>query len=314
MTTTLSTFGRLRHTPLICGIITLALGLVSCDPPFYTSAITNFGTATTSVVQQTKSAYQLVNETVMQQKIDELADKDIVGDPAEGLAPQISDENLKIRQDLLDALQGYATALGNLGGKTPAAVDDQTTKLAASLSGLATNDRLQHSFRETKLVTKEELNIAATGVDFIGKFLINRIITKSLPATVAKAAPSINKIATLLADEIGSPPSDHDGGLREVVANAFDKQLMVQDRTITADPIHSAKRREDLAVYGTILKNKRNSDTALSATREALLKIGPAHDALLRASTAPATFSSIIAQVQALAKDAQDFYGKLSTK
>jgi hypothetical protein len=313
--TTKSSIRRLFHAAQLCGTITIALGLVSCDPLQYTSAISDFATACTNVTQQTKNAYHLVNETVMQQKIDELADKDPPPvDWPKRLTPQISDENLKIRQDLLDGLQGYATALANLTGKTPTALDDETTKLAASLSDLADNKRLQHSFRETKLVTKEELNIAATGVDFIGKFLINRTITKNLPANLAKAAPSVNKISTLLADEIGGAPGDKDGGFREVVADAFDKQLMVQDRIITEDPIRSAKRRDDLAVYGTILKNKRTADTALANTREALMKIGPAHDALLKASTAPATFTSIIAQVQARARDAQDFYGKLPTK
>src|SRR5215469_15916958 len=102
--TTFSTIGRLRRPVQLCAIITFAVGLVSCDPPAYTGAITDFANATTSVAQQTKSAYQLVNDTVMQQKIDELADKNTIGDPAKELTPQISDENLKIRQDLLDAL------------------------------------------------------------------------------------------------------------------------------------------------------------------------------------------------------------------
>jgi hypothetical protein len=286
--------------------------MTGCDTAQYGAAVNDFGTATASVVQQTKSAYQLVNDTVQAQKIGELADRSGPINPDKDFGPFISDENLAVRTQLLDGLQAYSTTLSAITSKTKSDLDTETTKLGGSLTSLAKNDRLQHSLREVREVSPDALNGVSAGVEFIGNFIINHEIGKELPGKLKTAAPTINKIAEILADEIGDTPKGL--GLRQVVWLAYDRQILDLVRSVTADAAGSQKKRDDLNALLALTLAQKRGDKALEDTRASLLKLVAAHNALLKVSEAPATFKATLAEVWTEAKEAQDFYSKLPTK
>ena len=294
----------------------LFVASVACDTQ-YAGAISDFGTAAATVVQQTRGAYTLVNDTVLQEEILSLAAKSgpLNSDPTKAFPPFVTPEDLNIRNALLDALQAYATALGNLTGKTASDLDTETTKLASSLTDLSKNDRLEHSFREVKGVSKEETNAAAAGLNAIGKLLVAKRIAADLPAILKKNQPHIEALATLLIHEIGDvPTSDEPGRLRGKLWRTYDTLLQAQVTAVNATAAGSNEKQLSVTKLAGLVTAQRNADAALAGTQSALKKLAAAHRALLQAQTAPAGFKTEVAALLAQARQAQDFYAKLPAK
>ena len=305
----------MKKCALRAGMICLIVGLAGCDTRQYGDPAADFATATNLVVQQSQSAFQLVNDTVLREQVASLV---AGGDPnrfnPDDIKPFISDEDLKIRLEMLEALQAYATGLTDLTAKPLASTGDEATGLAASIQSLASNDRLQHSLRETKNVTTEEINGVVAGLAEIAKFLTNRKIGKQLPGILQAAAPKIDSIAAVLAKEIGDTPgSEHPGGLRDKLWRSYDSLLRDQVKLAQQDQ-NLADRRHDLAKLPELVSQQRSADEALAATQASLRKLVTAHQALLQVGTNPAGFKVAIAAVVAEAKDIQTFYANLPAK
>ena len=268
--------------------LTILVATTGCDTGQYSAAVADFGVACGAVVQQTKHGYILVNETVIQQQVLTLALQSgpITTDPRKEFRPFLSDEDLGVRFKMLDALQAYAGALADLTGKTSAKLDSETSNLAASLQQLAGSDRLQKSVRETKDISKDDINAAASGLDAIGKLLVNRKIATQLPAILKSTEPKVEAIATVLAHEIGDVPSSADpGGLREKLWRTYDSLIENQAKVVESDHPGSTEKRQDVAKLAELVSTQRSADAALAATRSALGKLSAAHRALLQVRT-----------------------------
>jgi hypothetical protein len=313
---------RLKRSRLAIPISSAFLGLTiliattGCDIGPYSGAVSDFGVACGAVVQQAKNGYTLVNATVIQKQVLALAlQTGPIADPTKDFQPFLSAEDLGVRFKMLDALQAYAGALADLTGKTNSTVDSETTKLAASLQQLAANDRLQKSLKETKDISKVDINGAASGLDAIGKLLINRKIASELPAILKSSEPKIEAIVSVLAREIGDVPSSSDpGGLREKLWRTYDSIIEDQAKVVDADHAGSTEKRQDVAQLADLVSTQQSADAALAGTQSALGKLIATHKALLQVGTAPATFKVACASLLAEAKDAQDFYSKLPKK
>ena len=297
-------------------LVALLIASAACDTQ-YAGAIADFGTAAATVVQQSRGAYTLVNDTVLQEEILSLSAKagPLNSDPAKAFPLFVTQEDLNIRNALLDGLQAYATALGNLTGKTTSDLDSETTKLASSLTELSKNDRLEHSFREVKSVSKEETNAAAAGLEAIGKLLIAKRIAADLPAILKKNQPHIEALATLLIREIGDvPTSDDPGRLRGKLWRTYDSLLQAQVKAVDGSPAGSDEKQHRVAKLADLVAAQRNADAALAGTQSALKKLVAAHRALLQVQTGSAGFKTEVAALLAQAKETQDFYAKLPAK
>ena len=300
------------------GILAVALfvALAACDTQ-YAGAVADFGVAATAVVQQTRGAYTLVNDTVLQEEILSLSAKSgpFDSDPTKAFPLFVTQEDLNIRNALLDALQAYATALGKLMGKTDSDLDSESTKLASSLTDLSKNERLEHSFHEVKSVSKEETNAAAAGLAAIGKLLIARRIAADLPAILKESQPHIEALATLLIHEIGDvPTSAEPGRLRGKLWRTYDSLLEAQVKVVNASAAGSNEKQQSVAKLASLVAAQRNADAAMAGTQSALKKLVAAHRALLQVKTAPAGFKTEVAALLAQAKQAEEFYAKLPGK
>lgn len=305
----------MKTAALRAGIVWLIVGLAGCDTHQYGGPAADFAAATNLVVQQSKSAFQLVNDTYQREQVASLVAS---GDPnqfnPEKIQPFIATADLKIRFKLLEALQAYATGLNDLTAKPLASADTEATALAASIQSLAKNERLQHSLRESKNVTAEEINGVAAGLDAIARFLINHKIDRQLPSILKAAEPKIEAIATVLAKEIGDiPGSEQPGGLRDKLWRSYDSLLRDQLKLARQDQ-NLADRRQDLAKLPDLVGQQRSADEALAATQASLIKLVAAHKALLQVASNPTGFQAAIMEVLAEAKDIQMFYDKLPAK
>jgi hypothetical protein len=280
------------------------LATAGCDDQQYAPAVADFGAAASGVVQQTKYAYKLVNDTTVQEKVLAYSiTAEPIGDPARAFAPFLSDEDMTIRMTMLDGLQAYATALGSLTGKTTKDLDTEATKLAGALSDLAKNDQLQHSLRETKGITPQDTNAAAAALDAIGKFLINQTISKELPTILKTSQPTIEGIATIFIRELGEPPqSTNAGRLRGELGRAYERlienQAAIADKNVAGSP----EKQQSVAKLAALVGAQRDADAALAATQAALKHLVQLHEALLKVQTTPAVFKTTLAALWADAK------------
>lgn len=296
--------------------VVMFVALSSCGTE-YSGAIADFGVSATTVIQQTRGAYTLVNDIVVQQEVLSLTAQTgpLNTDPTKMFPPFVGQDDLNIRNALLDALQAYATALGNLTGKTTSDFDTETTKLAASLTELSKSDRLQHSLHEVKNVSQQETNAVAAAIDAIGKILIERRIASELPAILQKNQPHIEALATILIREIGDVPASSDpGGLRGKLWRTYDSLIDAQVAAVNASTAGSSEKLQNVAKLAGIVAAQRNADAALAGTQAALQKLVAAHRALLQVQSSPAGFKTEVAALVAQARQAQDFYAKLPAK
>jgi hypothetical protein len=306
-----------RRRMLACGmLILISLTTVACKSAEYAGPIADFGTASTAVIQQTKAAYQMVNDAIVQEKVLAMVTKPPpIGDPTQLFAPYLTDEDIAIRQKMLDGLQGYAAALGNLTGKSHTDLDAQTTALGKSLTDLAANDRLQHSFREVKDVPPDAINAAVTGVRAIGSLLIDAKIRSQLPAIVEKQAPNIEAVAKILGYEIGEPPSSKEPGrLRNELWITYRRLIEDQAKVVDAAKPGSPEKEHAIQVLATLVNQQRTSDAALSGTKDALTTLVAAHKALRDVNATPDTFKTTVAALWGEIKSAQTYYDSLSKK
>lgn len=308
--------------PVIAGfwgpvlVSALLLVPIGCDTQQYSGPVGDFGTACASVVEGTKNGYKLVNDTVFQQEVVVVSEKaGPITDPRKLFQPFLSDEDLSIRNKMLDSLQAYAAALGNLTGKSTSDLDSESTKLGQSLQDLAQNGRLQESFKETKSITADKTNAAAAGLKAIGDLLISHKLASRLPAVLTATEPKIEAVGSLLAEEIGDVPAAAEpGGLREKLWRTYDSLIEDQAAAVDRDRTDSPEKRRDVASLADLVKAQHDSDAALAKTKSALSKLISTHKALLQVGAAPATFKIVLASLVAEAKDVQDYYSKLPSK
>lgn len=307
-----------RRTPAVLATVALILGVAStgCDVQEYATSITDFGTAVATVVQQTKNAYQLVNDTSVQKEVLAYSIKSSpIGKPKMAFLPFLGDDDLAIRMTMLDALQAYATALTSLTGKTTTDLDTETTKFAGAITALAKNVRLQHSLHEVNDVSPQEINAAATALDAIGKFLIERKISQKLPAILKESQPTIEAIATIFIREIGAPPdSPNAGRLRGKLGRDYEHMIEDQAMIVDGNIAGSAEKEQNIAKLARLVTAQRDADATLAKIQTALAQLVQAHKALLQVQSTPATFKTVVASLWAQTKDIQDFYAKLPSK
>jgi hypothetical protein len=305
-----------RRGRILTGGVLLLFGLagVACKSGEYAGPIADFGTASTAVIQQTKAAYQIVNDAIVYEKVMAAASKSTpIGNPAQVFAPYLTDEDIEIRRKMLDGLQAYATALGNLTGKSHTELDAQTTALGKSLTDLASNDRLQHSFRQVRDIPPGAVNAAVTGIRAIGSLLIDEKIRSQLPAIVAKQAPNIEAIARILAYEIGEPPSsERPGRLRNELWITYRRLIEDQAKIVDAARPGSTEKEHAIEVLVRFVNHQRTADAALAGTKDALTKLVAAHQALRDVSTTPSTFKTTVAALWGEVKSSQAYYDSLS--
>ena len=204
------------------------------------------------------------------------------------------DERIKISQ----GLQAYATSLAALAAGPNLNNWSNSVESVVKALGDFKTDNASNLFARASgsIPPKEELEAFAGAVRFIGQQIIELKTKKALKRVIQSSQASIEKITTLLADDIGTkqtPNGDPQNGLRgvffdEVYGKQLEEEYSVKSTWTAAD---KDKRGTTVDAALTLDLKRRQIDDLLVALRDSDIKFAQAHSELEKAATESEKFS-----------------------
>jgi hypothetical protein len=295
----------------ILPIIALFMG---CSPPL--DQIRVFGTATGSLSDNSKKAFQLLNDSTIERKIDDVAidpckyPKD---DVFEGL---LTDEALRVRIDVLDNLGAYATSLEKLANADfKKEIDEAATDLYGALSGLKKNYKAATN-RELDL-SDDQMKIIASAFKVFGDAIIESKRRSAIKTIIIEADDAVQTVTSLLAEEFrdDSPItlqvqenlSNADGSLRQI----YNKELATSTSTFD-------ERYQMLIRIRKMYEATQSSKQLFTDIHNGAIQAGKAHSALKKAvqknKFTSEEFTKELGDLVFYAKSVAQFYENLKCK
>ena len=180
-------------------IAILVLSSSGCTTPL--NHIGAFSKATADLSKQAASAYEKVNETTIERRINGIAAEVGTSPDDDTFNKLIGGTNLEVRVALLRGIEKYADALGDLASADFRKDIDAATK---DLYGALGN--LQKSYmaatKSQAPLTNDNLAIIATAVDAIGTTIVEERRRDALRTVVIQANPTIQKSMELFKKEL----------------------------------------------------------------------------------------------------------------
>src|SRR6266851_100052 len=305
-----------RYGTLTWGLA-LLFATVGCISPAVHKNVPAFANAVTLATENTKSAFDAVEQTYENVQ----AERIVVNYDTQGFNPKmvnrfLDPEDLEVRLTLLDALQRYASTLADVSGDEKLDLfDDKTRALGSSLQSLTGKAAFQ------KLVSSSarDANIAATAVNALGRWFIERKRQQRLPQLIEEMQDPVKSTAELLEADIGSAPDERGRGghgLRDQLWNEYTQALLQQVAFIDHNKDHfdPASKAAEIRKLPALVRQRSLADQTLKQTQAALTELVDAHGALLRATKAKTDvhteFSALLSEAQRL----QSFYDSLQKK
>ena len=298
-------------------VLALLLATGGCISPAVHKNVPAFANAVTLATENTKSAFDAVEQTYENVQ----AERIVVNYDTQGFNPKMVNRfldpaDLEVRLTLLDALQRYASTLADVSGDEKLDVfDDKTRALGSSLQSLTGKAAFQ------KLVSSsaQDANVAATAVNALGRWFIERKRQQHLPQLIEEMQDPVKSTAELLEGDIGSAPNEQGQGghgLRDQLWNEYTQALLQQVAFIdhNKDHLDPASKAAEVRKLPVLIRQRSLADQTLKQTQATLSELVDAHGALLRATKAKtdvqAEFSALISEAQRI----KSFYDSLQKK
>ena len=161
-----------------------------------------FSQASEDLVEQTITAYDLLNESSIDRNIyDIAAEPPVLPDDDTFLGLFDRNDSLRIRMKALKLLQSYTIALGELSA---ASFREDIDKAAADIYGALTGlrDSYQEAKGETLDISNESLAIVSTAFNAIATSVTEKKRREAMKVVILEADPVIQSISALLKEEL----------------------------------------------------------------------------------------------------------------
>jgi hypothetical protein len=275
-----------------------------------------FSTAAVAATQSTTNAYQVVEQSYYESQVAAL----VVGFDKEGFRPEsiqpfMAPKEMETRTRVLDGLKQYAETLAEVSGdKAMSGLDTQATAFGKSLQELSKNGELKPLAKSAN-ISAEDLNIATTAVDALGRMLIEQRRRKDLPGVLKQMKDPVNQICTLLSADIGDPEKS---GLRNELKNNYLTLIRKQEQFVHLNEgqMSAQEKRQEIERLPQMAVDAKRADQALAATQTALTQLAKTHTALVESGEAkdsPA-FKTLLSELVENGQQLHQFYQKLPAK
>ena len=306
-----------RRCGTLAWVLALLLAAAGCISPAVHKNVPAFASAVTLATENTKSAFETVEQTYE----DIQAERIVVNYDMLGFHPKMVNrfldlEDLQVRLTLLDALRRYASALADVSGDEKLdQFDDKTRALGSSLQSLTAKP----AFQKFIASSARDANIAATAVNALGRWFIERKRQKRLPQLIDEMQDPVQRIAELLEADIGSAPDERGQGghgLRDQLWNEHTQALLQQMAFIdhNKDRLDPASKAIEIRKLPAIVRQRSLADQTFKQTQATLSELVDAHAALLRATKAKADVSTEFSVLLSEAQRIKSFYNSLQKK
>ena len=329
--------------------VCLFLGGCARTLPKHTDAL---ALATAPVVDQAAAAYANA-EKLNEIKVDFKAVEDFgpTYNPR-NIQPLLSDQDIKARLALLEALQCYvstlvqithnqdspaldaaAKSLGNslagLGNDLAPAFESAfnlpgqaststTTSTSSTTAGVTTTTSSTATAIAAGPITSDMQNGLSTAVKALGLYLISRKIKADLPEIVLKMDPTVQAICDLLVKDLAlienQEKRDYDSLLDE--QRDFITRNEASANPMPAHPLDPEQRRVQIMKLPEIVRQQRTTEAQLTELHAAIIKLEQAHHELAvdAHGSNPELISQKFGDLAAAGSNLGKFYSSLPAK
>lgn len=296
-------------------LLTASLGLLcGCIAPRVHSTVPAFAHAVDLSAANTESAFQ----TVEQKHAEVQAMRLVIHYDKRGFNPAdvkdwLAPEDLAARMKLFEALKQYSAELAAVSGTGQVQQMDSSAKdLGASLTKLAGSDVLKNISSGTSMAP----NVAATAVDGLGRWLIEKKRNKELPELIRQMQGPIKTISDLLSEDIGNRQAgtSRGSGLRQQLWMEYTELITDQDEFIRQNEgqFSPEQKLAQIQRLPALVREQRQADQMLAQTQLTLQQLVKANDELLKAVTTKRDLRTQIEDLVAEGERIKDFYSSLS--
>jgi len=316
--------------------------VTGCVPPQIPQQVTLLSNATAPVIDQAAEAYHTAQAIHAQRvNFDAAANFDQTNVFVPGsIQDWPSDKDIQIRLDTLKAFQLYVKQLAAINGNAEStALDDASKSLGANLttlgnslapaaeSALGVSPPTASTTTTTVTTTTADTTTTTTSTDStpapfisptiqagigtafnaLGKFLINRTISKDLPPQVAAMDKNVQALCELLAK---------DTGYVQLIESADSNHIIdKQTEFIRNSKLDDEQRRIEFMKLPQMARQQRVNDQKLTALHQSILHLELAHHALATAAQGnnPETFTQKLGDLVSAGEDLGNFYASLSS-
>jgi len=194
--------GSLKNRAI--GLVAAGFLVVGCTSTPTLQEIEKFGIASKSLASDTVVGINLVNETVVERKMYDVAlvpAKAPVDADFEGI---ITKENRAVRVDAVEQLGRYADGLRKLAAAdVKGEVSAAATELDGALNGLA-------STLGKEAEAKAAIGLITTAISEIGQRVVEEKKRKAIKVIIKEAHPYVEQVGILVSKEFSLPDADAD--------------------------------------------------------------------------------------------------------
>jgi hypothetical protein len=293
----------------IQALLIIAVALIAgCVSPNAANQIKNFSNAVTLTASNSVQAYDLVEK----EHFDAQFSQAVLDYDGHQFQPVFSNfmtpDQLKVRLDVLNAVNSYAAQLsGLMGNPTLTNLDQDTTKLGKSLNDL-NQDLVTSAFVKSALVTPNDVQIFTTAVNFLGNWLVTRKAQSEAKNAITSMQKYVPAICEVLEKDFAimhnQLTNDFDATIRHTT-------LYLRNNYDHLDPI---QRRAELEHLVALRMAMKKADAALTTTQSSVEKIKAAHQVLDQAFTKDTSnISSLINEASGEAQRVAAYYNSIQT-
>jgi len=303
-----------RSVVAICLVLTCAgCGRVSL------SQINQFGSASSSLGEHARKAFDLAATASVDRKIYDVAADPTKGptdDTFQGIFNGENAERLALRLRALDAFANYSSALQQLA-KADFATDIDTASKDLNGSLVALSATYKKASGKDLPLTDADIGIIATAVDAIGKAVVEAKRRAAIKTIIIKSDPAVQTVAKLITSDLGSNSE----------LASFVKEALSNSRGTIQQAYNIERMRPSSTFdsrYATLLRARQLYDTEIgtpaffTSVSEGAIAAAKAHQAL-RTAVEANKFSSqeaakLIGELENYVKSVEAFYNNLQVK
>ena len=201
--------------------IAVGIGVCGCATTDQLSQARQFSTAAAALATATNQAFTEINDANSEYKMSEVAlgRAELTPDTLSGVLDK--NNRLKARQDILNALGKYATALNGLAtADTTTAIDKAATDLSGSVSSLGSG--YQTLTGHSLGVSRGDLAVIATAVKALGEAYANEKRYEAIKSIVPTADKWVQTVCADLASDLKSSPGTYQTDLQSKYVADFE--------------------------------------------------------------------------------------------
>ena len=269
-------------------ILILAIGFFSgCASQHATERITAFSEANRLTMQNIAAAFDTVERKHYEMQVSRIVnDPDSFQcDPSKRtIGHFLSPDELQARLQVLEGLQKYSEKLAVImGNEQLDEFDERTRDFGENLTKI--NEDLVKKNILSKVAFKEgDIKVFTTAVNTIGRWFIEHKRQKGVKESVKTMQPYVDKICTLLAEDIGSSPADTGvpapGGLRDQLWRDYDDIIDRQCNFIehSKGKLDPVQMRSEIKVMLALEVEQKRADATLKAIQQSLDTLRETHN------------------------------------